>query len=278
MQNRATRLALRVSIFYALFASTWIIFSDQLLEAIAPDTQTYAALSTFKGWAFVFVTGVLLFLVVRQLLRQNEREISERRLAQERLADLAKFPDENPNPVLRVQADGTILYANRAGHSLLQMWDARADGLAPEESRQWIQHALATGQPEKADATWNGRRFHFLIAPTHANGYANLYGDDVTERTRAEQLLREREEQYRKVVDISTNAIFIMQDGKFALLNPSALKLFGADRPEQLVGKPVFDFVHTDYRDIIHQRVRQAEQQDQPLPLLEQKLVKLDGS
>jgi hypothetical protein len=39
---------------------------------------------------------------------------SDRYLANQQLADLARFTSENPNPVLRVMPDGTVLYANDA--------------------------------------------------------------------------------------------------------------------------------------------------------------------
>ncbi len=97
-------------------------------------------------------------------------------------------------------------------------------------------------------------------------------------RIRAEQDLREKQEQYRKVVELSANAIFIMQDEKFALVNSAAVNLFGANRPEQLLGRWVFDFIHEDFHEIIRQRARQAQQQDASMPLLELKMLRLDGS
>ncbi len=38
----------------------------------------------------------------------------DRYLADQEIADLVRFPSENPNPVLRVMPDGTVLYANDA--------------------------------------------------------------------------------------------------------------------------------------------------------------------
>jgi hypothetical protein len=40
--------------------------------------------------------------------------------------DLAKFPSENPYPVLRIHKDGTVLYANKASEELLK---ARGSGV-----------------------------------------------------------------------------------------------------------------------------------------------------
>ncbi len=41
-------------------------------------------------------------------------DITERKRAEEEIAKLAKFPSENPNPVLRIAKDSTIIYANKA--------------------------------------------------------------------------------------------------------------------------------------------------------------------
>ncbi|MBF8295895.1 MAG: protein of unknown function, putative Sensor histidine kinase, partial [Bacteroidetes bacterium] len=45
-------------------------------------------------------------------------DITERKLAEEEIKSLAKFPSENPNPVLRVDPSGVVLYANEASQSL----------------------------------------------------------------------------------------------------------------------------------------------------------------
>ena len=42
-------------------------------------------------------------------------DITERKKALEEINDLAKFPSENPNPVLRNKKDGTLLYSNHNG-------------------------------------------------------------------------------------------------------------------------------------------------------------------
>ncbi|UCF79129.1 MAG: GAF domain-containing protein, partial [Candidatus Eiseniibacteriota bacterium] len=46
----------------------------------------------------------------------------QRKRAEEERAQLARFPSENPNPVLRIATDGAILYCNEAGRPLLDVW------------------------------------------------------------------------------------------------------------------------------------------------------------
>jgi len=39
---------------------------------------------------------------------------------------------------------------------------------------------------------------------------------------------------YRRLVELSPDGIFIVQDDRLVLVNPAALRLVGATRPEQL--------------------------------------------
>ncbi len=97
-------------------------------------------------------------------------------------------------------------------------------------------------------------------------------------RKQVEAALLEREEQYRKVVESSPDGIFILQQNRFVLLNAAALKLFGASRQDELLGRDVFTFIHPNFHGPMRERIVQAAQQEHPMPLLEEKLLRLDGS
>jgi hypothetical protein len=59
--------------------------------------------------------------------------ITERKQAQERAESAARFPAENPSPVLRVAADGTLLYANAGARPLLATWACAIGQQVPAE-------------------------------------------------------------------------------------------------------------------------------------------------
>ena len=80
---------------------------------------------------------------------------------------------------------------------------------------------------------------------------------DITERRQAEEKLKESEERYRLLFELSPDAIAVYQDGKIVLANQTTVKLLGAAAPEELFGKPVMDFVHPDYRQLVLKRSRQ---------------------
>ena len=84
------------------------------------------------------------------------------------------------------------------------------------------------------------------------------YQRNAFERKRAEKALRESEERYRLIVELSPNGVVACQDGKIVYSNAAGAKLLGLGSPEELTGKPVLDFVHSGSRAAIGNRLRRV--------------------
>ena len=89
--------------------------------------------------------------------------------------------------------------------------------------------------------------------------------------------LQESEERYRRLVELSPEAIAVHCQGKIAYINAAGAKLLGADSPAALIGFPVLKFVHPNYVETAKERMRQVEEENQPIELAEEKLMRLDG-
>lgn len=65
-----TEGVLTVVLVYAVFASLWILLSDKAVSWLVHDPAEITVLSTVKGWAFVGVTSLLLFALMRRFLQR----------------------------------------------------------------------------------------------------------------------------------------------------------------------------------------------------------------
>lgn len=74
--------SLRIAGVYVLFAAIWIWCSDRAVEALVSGAELRMELQTLKGWAFVLITGVVLYWMIKRDVRRLER--SNRRLRQGR--------------------------------------------------------------------------------------------------------------------------------------------------------------------------------------------------
>ena len=94
----------------------------------------------------------------------------------------------------------------------------------------------------------------------------------------SEEELRESEERYRCLAEVSPDTVAIHADGKIVYINSAGVKLLHAVDRSELIGKPVFDVVHPDFRELVHQRVHGAIEQGTVQPMTEEKFLCLDGS
>ncbi|MBN1126326.1 MAG: cache domain-containing protein [Sedimentisphaerales bacterium] len=115
------------------------------------------------------------------------KECEERTLVEERNRDLAKFPSEDPNPVLRISVEGTITYANKAGELLLEELGTGPGGMLPEPWDQIVREVYHSEGHKQVEVAYGEKMFSLTLAPVKNSGYVNLYGLDVTERKILEQ-------------------------------------------------------------------------------------------
>jgi len=154
------------------------------------------------------------------------RDISERKKAQEEIKRLAKFPSENPNPVLRIKKDGEVVYSNKAGFQILDFWKTKIGEEVPERWRNIIRKKFTSkdlkAEEEEEEEELYDKIFSFMVSPVVDEGYANLYGKDITKRKKAEEALKKSYQllnetgEMAKVggweLDLSTNEVSLTEE------------------------------------------------------------------
>ena len=190
------------------------------------------------------------------------REITARKEAEARLAYLASFPERNPTPVVEVDLEGNVRYANPAASRLFP--DLGAQGTLHPWLADWAETArpLRAGRADSAvrDVTVGNRVYQqsfYLFAP---EGMVRVYGLDITERRRAEEALRQlnaeleqrvteqtaeirRKSAYnRSLIEASLDPLVtIGPDGKITDVNAATERVAGLARGE-LIGTDFSDY------------------------------------
>ena len=118
-------------------------------------------------------------------------DMTEYRRIEEEVRRLAKFPSENPNPVMRMTEDGVIVYANKASSPLLNLWDTKVGQELPDNLYKLALSVKASGSHNCIEVNCSDRIFAIVFAPVEDTDYVNLYARDITEAKNAEaELIR----------------------------------------------------------------------------------------
>jgi PAS domain S-box-containing protein len=102
-------------------------------------------------------------------------DVTERKQAEDKAKSLAKFPEENPNPVARIGGDGRVLYANPPAQALLRGLGSAVDSPAPAVWRDWTMQTRDEHAAHLVEWKYEGRTYVIEIAHVAEGGYANLY-------------------------------------------------------------------------------------------------------
>jgi class 3 adenylate cyclase len=91
-----------------------------------------------------------------------------------------RFPERNPNPVMRMSPDGTLLYANQASAPVVRALGLRKGDLLPSDIREACLRTLRQADPQPFEVSGEGRTFAFKPVHIPEFDFINLYGTDVT--------------------------------------------------------------------------------------------------
>ena len=142
----------------------------------------------------------------------------------EQVRALARFPSENPNPVLRVTGIGRVLYANDAAKAIGGLLVGRGKDHLTKQLTTVAGSAAKTHKRQTAEFEADARAFAFVLAPVAGEAYINLYGRDITEEREAARQV----EDLAKFPSENTAPIFrVDNEGTLIYANEATLRVKG---------------------------------------------------
>ncbi len=156
-------------------------------EKVVYEAKSYDSDGS-EFWASTTVTPILDENNEVQKLLFIDADITRLKRAEKEIATLANFTQEHTRPLIRIQSDGLVLYANEMSESLLRQWDTKINGVIEKNSvRQALKEALDSGKEKFINLESNNRIYNLRFFPVKEKNYANVYGEDITENQIAEK-------------------------------------------------------------------------------------------
>lgn len=228
-QTERARGALRVALVYAAFAGLWILLSDRAMGLLFRDPETLVRASMLKGWFFVAVTTLLLYVLVRQLVGQldaaHQREVAEAAGKARALELLTAIARSSSDAIFAKDEQGRYLLVNDAAARFLGQPAAAVLGQDDEAVFPAAQAALirahdrrvfSSGQVETNEERLNtaeGERVFLATKGPLRDAQGHVHGTfgisrDITHRRATEQALHDSEERLRLALAAANQGMF----------------------------------------------------------------------
>ncbi|HND90815.1 MAG TPA: GAF domain-containing protein [Anaerolineales bacterium] len=219
MKNKQPFSALGISLIYAFIGGTWILLSDRLVTLIFTNPDQLSVIQSYKGWSFVIVTAILLFILLKN--RRNTLQAAE-----QNFSDLFESATEG---IFRSSPDGRFLRVNSAMaalygyespedmlnlvHDISSQIHASSDGrrkFTEELTKNgYVKNYNAKNLRKDGSIFWTSTNARVVKDANNQVLYYEGFVTDITQQKKGEQSLKEAEERYRTLVERLPSVIFM---------------------------------------------------------------------
>lgn len=161
---------------FRTFLSTFLPGDSVILESryarkdgtVLPVELTFVKLETLEG---LRIMGIA-------------RDITERKKVMQEIFDISRFPSQNPNPVMRINREGKLLYINDSGSRVLKSVIRERTSLIDSELEEGFLQARASEKKSNCELKIGNSWYLMVFSPVTGEDYINVYGTDISETKR----------------------------------------------------------------------------------------------
>ena len=173
--------------------------------------------------------------------------------------------------------------------SASEILGVRMSALMPESKPENLEYLrafiysdyrLTDAETQEIDREGKTRCFHNnLVGIIEDESIVRAWGTqrDITERKEIENALRQSEERYQLLLNLSPDAIIVHSEGEVTFCNATAARLVGNQSVSDLIGRSIYDFVEPHVEIVMRARVAKLSH-GESLPPLEFRCRRMDGT
>ncbi len=213
---------------------------------------------------------------LKSLNSNLEKEISRRT---QEVKILALFPEEIPDPVLRVSKTGQIVYANPASKNrLLSFFNLQVGDTYPPLFGPSIEEVLQTHEPVSKEYAIDGSNYLIYFSSLKDLAYINILARDITDFRKAQSQQEQSERRYRQIIESASDVIYrVNPEGCFTYVNPVATHILQASE-EELLSMHYTEIVHPQYKKQVQEFYKQQFTEKIPNTYLEFPIILKSGA
>ena len=162
-------------------------------------------------------------------------------LKNKEIHDIALFPMQNPDPLLRINFNGDILRNNPAA-ALLDFFEYENKIWRIDNFLKEIANKINIQEGRLVfEAVSNNKTYSLMCVPMVKEGYINIYGRNITERKIIEEKLEEQRKFYEDILNNMPADIAVFnKQHQYLFVNPKAIK--NSDVRNWIIGKTDHDY------------------------------------
>jgi len=175
---------------------------------------------------------------LKELLTTINNQKNDLKIANKEIHDIALFPTQNPDPLIRIDFEGNLLKTNPAANSITSISYEDQEYQSQDFFKYIVQKVDATSDRWIFEIQSNDKYYSFVCICLFEDGYINIYGRDITNE-------KKNQEEIRKLALVaSTNkngVVLINLKGEISWCNEAYQQILNLNLRE-IIGHNILDF------------------------------------